>query len=154
MNEREVREQLIDMLTAPNAHLTFEKAVEKFSVAHQGKKIAGFPHTAWQLLEHLRIAQWDILEFSRNPDHVSPDWPEGYWPKEETPPDEKAWNRSVAAFIKNLNEMAGLIEDPDNDLFEPFEYGDGQNLFREAYVLAKHNSYHIGQLMVLKKGLK
>jgi len=154
MNDRETRKQLIDMLTAPSAHLTFEKAIEKFTPEMQGRRLGGFPHTAWQILEHLRIAQWDILEFSRNPNHVSPDWPDGYWTKEGAPSDPKDWNKSAAAFIKNLNEMAALIEDPDNDLFEPFAHGDGQNLFREACVLAKHNSYHIGQLAALKKGLK
>ena len=153
MDDKAVRKLLVDMLTKPNAHITFEKTIEGFYPENRGRRVANFPHTAWQLLEHLRIAQWDILEFSRNPAHVSPEFPDGYWPKEDAPPGNTAWDISVAAFTRDLKTMVALIEDPNSNLLVPFPYGDGQNLFREALVLAKHNSYHLGQLAMLKKSL-
>jgi hypothetical protein len=119
----------------------------------QGKKPAGAPHSAWQLLEHLRIAQSDILEFSRNPQHVSPNWPEGYWPSSETPPNARAWAESVAAFERDRKEFMALVQDPKFDLFQRFPHGEGQNLLREALLVASHNSYHLGQLVFLKKML-
>ncbi len=153
MDDKAVRKLLVDMLTKPNAHLTFENVIRDFTPENRGKRIANFPHTAWQLLEHLRIAQWDILEFSRNPAHVSPEFPDGYWPREDAPPNNASWDKSVAAFIRDLNAMAALVESPNSNLLIPFPHGDGQNLLREALVLAKHNSYHIGQLAMLKKSL-
>ena len=117
----------------------------------RGVKPEGQPHTAWRLLEHLRLAQWDILEFSRNPEHVSPDWPEGYWPDTDGPPDDDAWDRTRAAFDADLEAMAALVEDPANDLFTPIPWGDGQTLLREALLVADHNAYHQGQLAVVRR---
>jgi hypothetical protein len=146
-----LRRHLIDLFTGENAHVGFAKAVNGLPAELRGAKPAGAPHSAWELLEHLRIAQWDILEFSRNPKHVSPDFPSGYWPKQSMPPDAEAWDRSVAAFERDLKSMAALIEDESRDLLAKIPHGDGQTLLREALVLADHNAYHIGQLVQLRR---
>jgi len=135
------------------SHIDFDSAVEDFPIELRGRKPAGAPHTAWQLLEHLRLAQRDILDFSRNPNHKSPEWPEGYWPTTDAPPDAKAWDRSVSAFQKDIREFNKLVQDLQEDLFAPFEHGDGQTLLREALLLATHNSYHLGQFVSVKKTL-
>ncbi len=154
MNDEELRKHLVTMLTEPNAHLTFDKAVGDFPSKYYGTIIDDHTHTAWQLLEHLRICQWDILEFSRDANHVSPAFPKGYWPEKAAPPNDKAWKESVDRFNNDLQEMCDLISDKSNDLFAKIPHGDGQTLLREALVLAKHNSYHLGQLVMLKKALK
>jgi hypothetical protein len=146
-----LRKMLVDALRGHHAHIDFDSAVKDFPAAARGSKPAGSPHTAWQLLEHMRLAQWDILEFSRNPKHESPEWPEGYWPKTEAPPNDKAWDESVKAFQRDAREFKKLIEDPESKLFAVLEHGDGQTLLREALLLVCHNSYHLGQLMLLKK---
>jgi hypothetical protein len=148
-----LREQLGSALKGDQAHLDFLSALKDFPVDMRGHKPAGAPHSAWQLLEHLRIAQHDILEFSRNPKYKSPKWPEGYWPDEEMAPDAQAWDASIEAVKKDARAFARLIQSEEHDLFKPFAHGDGQNLLREALVLAAHNSYHLGQLVFLKKSL-
>ena len=137
-----------------NAHIEFDAAVKDFPVEARGVRPAGAPHSAWELLEHLRIAQHDILEFCRNPRHKSPKWPEGYWPKSEAPPDAKAWDASVKAFQRDARDVNELVRDGGQDLFRAFEHGDGQTLLREALLVASHNSYHLGQLVFLKKMVK
>jgi len=153
MNDVSLREHLIEQLTAPNAHLPFEDAVAAFTPEQRGRAVAGFPHTAWQLLEHLRICQWDILEFSRNPKHRSPAWPDGYWPESAEPPSDSTWDKRVADFRHDLAEMITLVRDESVDLFAKIPHGDGQTLLREALLLAKHNSYHVGQLAMLRKAM-
>ena len=113
----------------------------------RGVKPDGLPHSAWMLLEHLRLAQWDILEFSRNPKYKSPKWPEGYWPETEAPPSAAAWNKSVGQFRKDLKNMQELVENPKTDLYAGIPWGDGQTVLREALLLADHNSHHLGQLI-------
>src|SRR5438445_12020493 len=146
-----LRKHLVCLLGDGGAHVDFDTAIVRFPAAQRGARIAGAPHSAWQLLEHLRIAQHDILEFSRNPAHKSPNWPEGYWPETEATPDPEAWLRSVKSFQKDARELAQLVNDPQADLFKAFEHGDGQTLLREALLTVSHNSYHLGQLMFLKK---
>jgi hypothetical protein len=148
-----LRKQLLDAIRGHQAHIEFSAAVKDFPAEWQGKKPAGAPHSAWQLLEHLRIAQNDILEFSRNPKHKSPNWPEGYWPSSETPPNARAWAESVAAFEQDRKEFTALVQDANFDLFQRFPHGEGQNLLREALLVASHNSYHLGQVVFLKKML-
>jgi hypothetical protein len=148
-----LREQLLSALKGDQSHLDFASALKDFPVQIQWAKLPGAPHTAWQLLEHLRIAQHDILEFSKNPKYKSPQWPEGYWPTEEAPQNAQAWDASVEAFRKDARKFAQLVRDDTQDLFQPFAHGDGQTLLREALVLAAHNSYHLGQLVFLKKTL-
>jgi hypothetical protein len=144
---------VVNLLKEGHAHATFEQAVKGLPVELQGKVPKGAEHSPWQLLEHLRIAQSDILEFSRDAKHQSPKWPEGYWPKEKAPADEKAWDKSVRAFKKDLKEMCALVEDPKTDLFAKIPHGDGQTILREALLTADHNAYHVGQLVLVRKML-
>ena len=146
-----LREHLLYLLRGGDAHLHFNKAVAHLPPALRGAKPAGQPHTPWRLLEHMRIAQWDILEFSRNPRHVSPAFPEGYWPKGDAPPDAAAWDKSVAAFRADLKAMQDLVADPKTDLFTPLAHGEGQTVLREALLVADHNAYHLGQLVLLRR---
>ena len=150
-NDNALRDHLIKLLTEPNAHISFKDLMSDFPSNRFGKTIPGLPHTAWELLEHLRICQWDILEFSYNPDHVSPVFPKGYWPETAQPPEESAWAQSVQTFQTDLRRFLDLISDDKSDILAPIPHGDGQTLLREALVLAKHNSYHLGQLALLKR---
>ncbi len=146
-----VRLQVLDAMRGHQAHLDFDAAVQGFPVAWRGLKPHGAPHTAWQLLEHIRISLNDILEFSRNSAHQSPKWPEGYWPRTDRPPSEAAWDGSVDAIRRDLAQMTALVANPSADLMAAFPWGDGQTLLREALLMASHNSYHIGQLVFLRK---
>src|SRR5215470_8895813 len=152
-NDQALRQHLVFLLKGGGAHVHFADAVEGFPEAKRGAFIAGLPHTGWQLLEHTRIAQWDILEFSRNPKHVSPGFPEGYWPKSPVPADDAAWVKSIEAFQKDLQEMINLVKNPKTDLCAKIPHGDGQTVLREALLLADHNSYHLGQLVDLRRAL-
>jgi|SRR5581483_8867340 len=146
-----LRQHVLELLRSGHAHADFEAAVADFPSKLRGLKPKGAPHTAWQLLEHMRIAQWDILEFSRDPKHVSPPWPEGYWPKTEAPANPAAWNNSARSFRADLKTMAKLVADKNTDLFTPIPHGTGQTILREALLVADHNSYHIGQLVLLRR---
>ena len=148
-----LREQLAYLLKGGGAHVHFEDALEGFPSNLRGTFVKGLPHTGWQLLEHSRIAQWDILEFSRNAKHVSPDFPGGYWPKTPVPPDDAAWDKSVKDFLSELGEMVKLVKNPRTDLCKRIPHGDGQTILREALLLADHNSYHLGQLVDLRRAL-
>jgi hypothetical protein len=133
--------------------LNFEQAVADLPEKLRGAKVGGVPHTPWRLLEHMRIAQWDILEFSRNAKHVSPDFPNGYWPPGDAPLDAAAWDQSVAAFRADLQAMIDLVTDPAIDLFARIPHGNGQTILREALLVADHNAYHLGQLVFLRRCL-
>ncbi len=150
-NDRSLREHLLYLLRGGGAHITFDKVVENFPLELVGRKAREIPYTPWQVLEHMRIAQWDILEFSRNPAHVSPRWPEGYWPQTDNVGDEESWNRSVESFRSDLKEIERLVEDSSTDLFAPIPHGDGQTILREALLIADHNAYHLGVLLTLKR---
>jgi len=154
MNDSPLQKHLINLLSFEEAHVGLEEAVRGLAPELRGKKIKGAPHTAWQLVEHMRIAQWDILEFARNAKHVSPKFPEGYWPKSDAPPSEAAWKKSIASFRQDLEEMKKVVAEADEEqLYAPIPHGDGQTLLREALLLADHNSYHLGQLVMLRKML-
>ena len=146
-----LREHLLYLLKGGGAHLSFDKAIAGLPAELRGAKPPGIPHTPWRLLEPLRIAQWDILEFTRNPHHVSPPWPEGYWPAGDAPSDDEAWDRSVAAFRADLQAMQDLVADPGTDLFTPLPHGEGQTTLREAMLVADHNAYHLGQLVMVRR---
>ena len=148
-----LREHLVNLLKGGGAHVHFMDALDGFPEAKRGAFVEGLKHTGWQLMEHVRIAQWDILEFSRNPKHVSPGFPEGYWPKTPVPPDDAAWEKSVLAFQHDLQEMIRLVKNPKTDLYAALPHGDGQTILRQALVLADHNSYHLGQLIDLRRAL-
>lgn len=152
MGDREaLSEHLIRLLDWEDAHASFDAVLSGWRIELRGVKPAGCAHTAWQLLEHLRICQWDILEFSRDPNHVSPDFPAGYWPDDEGPPGDAAWDGSIARFRNDLDAMKRLVMDPAVDLFAPIPHGQGQTVLREALLLADHNSHHLGQLIMLRR---
>jgi hypothetical protein len=146
-----LRMHLLYLLKDGGAHLSFDKAIAGLPVELRGAKPPSVPHTPWRLLEHLRICQWDILEFTRNPRHVSPSWPQGYWPAGDAPPDDGAWDRSVAGFRADLRAMQDLVADPATDLFTQLPHGEGQTVLREALLVADHNAYHLGQLVVVRR---
>jgi hypothetical protein len=146
-----LRDQLVKFLEGRGAHADFDQAVANLPPGSRGIRPEGAPHSAWELLEHLRIAQWDMLEFSRDAAHVSPPWPSGYWPESAEPLDPHAWDRSVAHFRADNEAMRKLVADPASDLFTPFPHGEGQNLLREALQMADHNAYHIGELVFLRR---
>ena len=148
-----LREQLVALLKGGGAHVHFMDALDGFPEAKRGSFVEGLPHTGWQLIEHVRIAQWDILEFSRDAKHVSPGFPEGYWPKTPVPPDQAAWQKSVEAFQHDLQEMIRLVNNPKTDLYKVIPHGDGQTILRQALLLADHNAYHLGQLIDLRRAL-
>jgi uncharacterized damage-inducible protein DinB len=151
MNDHSLRQHLLDLLRGDSAHVQFDAAIADLPAKLRGVKPAGLEFTAWRLLEHMRIAQWDILEFSRNPKHVSPKFPAGYWPKGDAPPSAAAWEKSVAGFRSDLEAMQRLVEDAATDLFAPIPHGDGQTVLREAMLVADHNAYHLGQLVMLRR---
>jgi hypothetical protein len=149
--EDRLRQHVLDLLGGGHAHLGFERAIAGLPDALRGARPPGLPHTPWRLLEHLRIAQWDILRFSVDPDHVSPRFPEGYWPEGDAPPDSDAWDRSVAAFRADQRAMMDLVADPAVDLVAPIPHGQGQTILREALLVADHNAYHLGQLVTVRR---
>ena len=146
-SDRALRQHLIYLLTDGGAHAKFEDVIAAIPAKLRGQTPAAIPHSPWMLLEHMRIAQWDILEFNRNPKHKSPEWPESYWPPTEAPPRAAAWNESVKNFRKDLKSLENLIADPKTDLFAKIPWGDGQTILREALLAADHNAYHLGQLV-------
>jgi hypothetical protein len=149
-----LRKHVVDLLTAGGAHVDFDDAVKDLPPALRGIVPAGAAHSAWQIVEHLRICQWDILEFSRDPKYVSPDWPAGYWPSDPAPPDSNAWDASLATFRNDLRAMAKLVANSKRDLFAVVNHPDAKakhTLLREAFVLADHNAYHIGELVLLRR---
>ena len=153
-NDQSLRDQLLELLSGGNAHLSFEDLIKDFPVEKCGQQIEGLPYTAWQVLEHLRIAQWDILEFSRDANHVSPKWPKGYWPDADEVGSADLWNASVNKFRNDLKAMQDLVSDPANDLFAKIPHGTGQTLLREALLLADHNSNHLGALILMSRILR
>lgn len=152
-SEPSLRKHLVELLNGGNAHASIADVVADFPAAKRGAFATGLLHTAWQLLEHIRLAQWDILEFSRNPKHESPEFPAGYWPASPSPAGEAAWETCVQATANDLRAMVGLVSDPRTDLHAAFPWGDGQTLLREALLLADHNAYHVAQLVDLRRAL-
>jgi hypothetical protein len=150
-SDKSLREHVLELLGGGHAHLDFEKAVAGLPVALRGARPEGLPHTPWRLVEHMRIAQWDILRFSIDPKHVSPEFPDGYWPAGDAPPDRDSWDQSVAAFRADLQSMKDLISDSHIDLFKPIPHGQGQTILREALLVADHNAYHLGQLVTVRR---
>ena len=150
-NDAALREHLVKLLTLAEAHATFDDAVNGLPEDLRAKAPKGAEHSPWQLLEHLRLAQWDILEFSRNAKHASPKWPEGYWPKLASPPNEKAWDESVRRFKSDRRAMRKLVTDKARDLSAIVPHGQSQTLIREALLLMDHNAYHVGQLITLRQ---
>jgi len=150
-HHKQLLEHLIFLLDGGGAHAKFSDIVSDMPEKLRGVKPEGLPHSAWMLLEHLRIAQRDILEFSRNPKHESPKWPEGYWPEGEAPPNTAAWNKSIQQFRKDLKAVEDLVVNPKTDLYAKIPWGDGQTILREVLLIADHNAYHLGQFVDVRR---
>ncbi len=146
-----VRDHVVKLLAGGQAHATFEAAVKGIPAPLRGKRPKGAEHSPWEILEHMRIAQWDILEFSRDAKHVSPEWPAGYWPKSAAPPNDRAWGKSVRDFTADLDAMRKLVADESTDLYAPIPHGEGQTILREALLMADHNAYHLGELVLVRR---
>jgi hypothetical protein len=152
-HDRALREHLVWQLSGGHAHVWFDAAITGLPPRLRGARPAGIPYSPWMLLEHMRISQWDIVEFSHNPKHVSPPWPDGYWPQRPEPPSPTAWQKSVRAFRGGLRTMIVLVRNPKTDLYARLPHGDGQTVLREAILLADHNAYHLGQLVAVRRML-
>jgi DinB family protein len=150
-NRQLLREHVLELLSGGHAHVSFDEVAANLPAKLQGEKPAGLPHSAWMLLEHMRIAQWDILDFIRNPNYRMLKWPEDYWPKDSAPPSSTAWEKSVESFQHDLGAMKELVRNPDTDLFAPIAWGEGQTILREALLVADHNSHHLGQLIDVRR---
>ncbi len=148
-----LQKQLVALLEGGQAHVTFDDAVKDFPAEKRGVVVEGLPYSAWQILEHIRITQRDILEFSSPPTggYQPMEWPADYWPKTAEPPSEHAWNAAIEAIRKDLKVFIGLISKPGVDLYKPFRWGEGQNLLREAMLIADHTSYHLGEFVILRR---
>lgn len=144
---------LSDLLNKGNAHASLDEALQGIDLDLSGKKIPGLPYTIWQLADHIRIAQWDILEFSRDAKHVSPAWPDGYWPSETKPASKDAWEKCIGQIKSDRASFIQLLVNAGDDIYKPFDHGDGQSLLKEALVIADHNSYHTGQIIALRRML-
>ncbi|TYP93674.1 DinB superfamily protein [Fodinibius salinus] len=149
--QKTVRELLLEQLEGNQAHVDFDQAVQGVSYKQTGIKVEGVPHTIWELIDHIRIAQADILEFCRNPDYKELDWPNDYWPEHSSPPDKETFEQSIRAIRDGIEEMKALIRDSKNNLRKPLPHGDGQTLFREAMLIVDHNAYHIGQIVQIRR---
>jgi hypothetical protein len=149
--DKALHEHLLYLLKGGGAHASFDAAVKDLPAALQGKTPEGAEHSPWEILEHMRLAQRDILEFCRNPKHTSPEWPTGYWPKTQAPPNKTAWTKSGKAFRADLEAMCQLVTNESTDLFARIPHGDGQTILREALLIADHNAYHLGALVLVRR---
>lgn len=152
MSESLIRNQLVNLLTIRQAHMSFDDAVKNFPVAHMNAKPAGVEYSFWHLLEHIRIAQWDILDYCRNPDYKHIEWPRDYWPAKEAVTDQTGWQSTIDQFLANRAELVDIIQNPQTDLYAPIPHGtDGHTILREILVVANHNAYHIGEFAILRQ---
>jgi hypothetical protein len=150
-NDQVVREQLLFLLGGGNAHMSFDQAVADFPMEAINSRAPNVDYSPWHLLEHIRIAQWDILEFSRDPRHVSPEWPEGYWPAPQTQADQAKWEGTIASIRHDLQALQEMVEDPSTNLYGDLPHAPGYNILREILLVADHNAYHIGELAILRQ---
>jgi hypothetical protein len=151
MSDKALREHLLSLLSGRGAHIDWKASFKGVPPKMRGVRPKGLPYSLWELLEHMRIAQWDILEFSRDAEHVSPEWPKGYWPATPAPPSAKAWDKSLQTFSRDLAQMEKLVASPKTDLFAKIPHGEGQTVLREALLVADHNSYHLGQVLTVRR---
>jgi hypothetical protein len=148
------RQHLLDLLGRGQAHPEFEQVVRGFPHETINRRPPNLPYSPWRLLEHIRIAQWDILEFIRNPDHVSPHWPEGYWPAENERADEPRWAMTIAGIQADRQALAAIVADPETDLLTDLRHAAGYTILREILVVCDHNAYHLGELGLLREAMK
>src|ERR1700693_6252383 len=151
VKEKVLREHLVNLLSGRGAHVDWKATFGGVPPKLRGVRARGLPYSVWELLEHMRIAQWDILEFSRDAKHVSPDWPAGYWPSAQAPLNAKAWDKSLKSFARDLETMKKLVASPKTDLFAQIPHGTGQTILREALLVADHNAYHLGQVLTVRR---
>jgi hypothetical protein len=152
-NDRQLRDHLLYLLGGGGAHISFDELIADFPIDLINREIEGVPYTPWQVLEHMRLAQWDILGFTRDASHVSPKFPEGYWPSADLVADAERWNETVSTFKSDLQALVQLVDDPFVDLFAQISHGDGQTVLREALLVVDHNAYHLGTLALMKRVL-
>lgn len=152
-DQSRIRELLLEQLTGKNAHVDFETAIDNLTMEEAGAKPENFPYTIWELVEHIRIAQHDIVAFSQDPDYESPSWPDGYWPDSHKPKNKEEWEKTLKAIKRDHKKMVTIIENQENDLLAPIPHGDGQTLFREAMLIVDHNAYHIGQIVLARRAM-
>ena len=150
-NQSRIKELLLEQFQNKNAHVTFEEAIKGVSYHDVGIRPEGLPHSIWELVEHIRLAQFDILDFSRNADYDPPEWPEDYWPEMAHPTDESQWKESLESIRKDRQAVVNLIQNPETDVLKPLAHGSGQTLFREAMLIVDHNAYHIGQIVQVRR---
>jgi hypothetical protein len=150
-NDQILRQQLLALLRGGHAHMSFEHVVDNFPIDHINTHPPNFPYTPWQLLEHMRIAQWDILDFIQNPDYIEPNWPDDYWPAEADQADPRDWQNSVDSFRSDLEALITILEDPRADLYASLHYGEKYNILREILIVADHNAYHLGELAAFRE---
>lgn len=153
-DDRILRDQLLEFVRGNGAHIDLKTAVQDFPAEHYGTKPNGAPYSAWQLLEHIRFTLRDLLEFSTNPEYIEPEWPRDYWPEADAPPSKSAWNTTVRAIHEDIAAFEKLIGDPNSNLYAKIPWGNGQTLLREILLVGDHTSYHLGQLVLLKKQLE
>lgn len=142
---------LESFLSEANAHVTFEEAVKDIPARLLGVIPEKLPYSIWQLVEHIRITQWDILEFSKGPDHKSPRWPDEYWPKETAPAVAGDWEKALKQIAADRKTFIALLRKAGEEIHTPFSYGDGQTLFREAILIVDHTSYHTGEIVAIRR---
>ncbi|MDU0370791.1 DinB family protein [Hymenobacter endophyticus] len=143
--------ELISLLTEGNAHVTFEEACAGLTPAHWNQHVPEVPYTIWQLVEHVRIAQWDIVEFSLGAGHTSPDWPTGYWPAASATADETTWQHTLEQIQADRQRFIALLQSPTTNLLAPIRHGDGQTLLREAMLIGDHTAYHTGEIVLIRR---
>ncbi len=151
--DKVIREQLLALLKAGNAHMSFRDAISGFPLKEINRRLPNASYTVWHLLEHIRIAQWDILEFVRNPHHISPEFPAGYWPKEDEMATATQWKKTIRDFLIDLKAVQKLVKDPRTDFFSPIPHAKDYNLLLEVLTLADHNAYHVGEFVTLRRVL-
>jgi len=153
VSDSKLREHLRKVLHWEDAHVDFDGAVEKIAPEKRGQSPADIPFSPWQLLEHLRLTQHDILDFCRNPHYKEKAWPKEYWPESPAPPSAAAWDQSVAQYQRDREDLVRLAADTSIDLFATIPHGNGQTYLREILLVADHNAYHVGQLILVRRGL-
>jgi hypothetical protein len=146
-----VREQLLALLNGGNAHMSFEQAVADFPAEHFNTRPPNITYTPWHILEHLRITQWDILDFIRNPDYVTPEWPKEYWPDPSAAADQEQWDQTISSFLSDAQSLHDIVSDPGTDLYSPIPHAPDYTIFREILVVSDHNAYHIGEFTILRQ---
>jgi DinB superfamily len=146
-----VRKQLLQLLTDSNAHMSFEEAVNDFPMEQINTVFPNGAYTPWHLLEHLRITQWDVLDFIRNPNYREMEWPRDYWPPQGSTATEADWKETIQSFQKDMGALQALVSDPQTDLYAPIPHGTGQTVFREILLVADHNAYHIGEFAIMRQ---